>query len=116
MSHCKICHPVLSGELRSHLRRNFRREGRKIFQKGKAVKFQIWDTAGQEKYRSVNKLFYSDAQVALLVYDITRMETFNEIKDYWYQQVIENAPPGIQMVLVGNKAICMNFRKSQRKM
>ena len=111
MSHCKIYHPVLSGELRSHFRRNFRREGRKISKKGKAVKFQIWDTAGQEKYRSVNKLFYSDAQVALLVYDITRMVTFNEIKDYWYQQVIENAPPGIQMVLVGNKSDLYEFQE-----
>lgn len=86
MSHCKICHPVLSGELRSHFRRNFVEKEEKYPKEGKAVKFQIWDTAGQEKYRSVNKLFYSDAQVALLVYDITRMETFNEIKDYWYHK------------------------------
>ena len=64
----------------------------------------------------MNKLFYSDAQVALLVYDITRMETFNEIKDYWYQQVIENAPADIQMVLVGNKSDLYEFRKFQRKM
>ena len=59
----------------------------------------------------MNKLFYSDAQVALLVYDITRMETFNEIKDYWYHQVIENAPPGIQMVLVGNKSDLYEFQE-----
>ena len=47
----------------------------------KTIKFQIWDTAGQEKYRSINKLFYSDANIAILVYDITRKETFNEIMD-----------------------------------
>ena len=87
MSHCKICHtqsfqenfaPTLGG--------TFVEKEEKYPKEGKAVKFQIWDTAGQEKYRSVNKLFYSDAQVALLVYDITRMETFNEIKDYWYHK------------------------------
>ena len=48
----------------------------------KTIKFQIWDTAGQEKYRSINKLFYSDANIAILVYDITRKETFDEIKNY----------------------------------
>ena len=66
----------------------------------KSIKFQIWDTAGQEKYRSINKLFYSDANIAILVYDITRKETFEEIRNYWYQQVVDNSPKNIQMVIV----------------
>lgn len=70
----------------------------------KSIKFQIWDTAGQEKYRSINKLFYSDANIAILVYDITRKETFEEIRNYWYQQVVDNSPKNIQMVIVGNKS------------
>lgn len=70
----------------------------------KTIKFQIWDTAGQEKYRSINKLFYSDANIAILVYDITRKETFDEIRNYWYQQVVENSPKNIQIVIVGNKS------------
>ena len=77
----------------------------------KTIKFQIWDTAGQEKYRSINKLFYSDANIAILVYDITRKETFNEIKNYWYEQVKENAPKNIQMVIVGNKSDLYEFQE-----
>ena len=44
---------------------------------GKAIKFDIWDTVGQEKYRSINKIFYQDAQVTFLVYDITQKETYD---------------------------------------
>jgi Ras-related protein Rab-2A len=59
---------------------------------------KIWDTAGQEKYRSLTKIFYKgirkiilDAQVAILVYDITRKTTFEEVKNFWIHQVKENA-------------------------
>ena len=53
------------------------------------IKLVIWDTAGQEKYRSLSKLFYKDANAAILVYDITNKKSFNEIKDYWYNQIKE---------------------------
>lgn len=58
----------------------------------KNLKFEIWDTAGQEKYRSLTKIFYKDASVAIMVYDITRKESFEEIKNYWYGQLREHAP------------------------
>ena len=45
------------------------------------------------------------------MYDITRMEAYNEIKNYWYQQVIDNAPVDIQMVLVGNKSDLYEFQE-----
>ena len=57
----------------------------------RSIKFDIWDTAGQEKYRSMNKIFYKDAKVALLVYDITRKSSFEEIKNYWVDQLKEHA-------------------------
>lgn len=64
----------------------------------KTIKFEVfiylnevWDTAGQEKYRSLIKIFYKDASVAILVYDITRKKSFDEIKDYWVNQIKENA-------------------------
>lgn len=41
---------------------------------------ELWDTAGQEKYRSINKLFYKDAQIVIFVYDITSKKSFDEIK------------------------------------
>ena len=62
---------------------------------GKSIRFEIWDTAGQEKYRSLTKIFYKDAGIAILVYDITRKETFEEIQKYWYYQVKESAPKNI---------------------
>ena len=62
------------------------------------VNFEIWDTAGQEKYRALTQIFYKDASIAILVYDITNEETFEEIKNYWYDQVKESAPKDISML------------------
>ena len=62
---------------------------------GQRIKFEIWDTAGQEKYRALAKIFYKDARAAILVYDITRKETFEEIRNYWYNQIKEYAPKDI---------------------
>ena len=52
----------------------------------KAIKFDIWDTAGQERFRALAKIFYKDAKVICLCYDITSKESFNELKDYWYEK------------------------------
>ena len=61
----------------------------------KNIKFDIWDTAGQEKFRSLTKIFYKDAAVAILVYDITRKSSFEEITNYWINQLKENANKNI---------------------
>ena len=66
---------------------------------GKSVKFEIWDTAGQEKYRSLNKIFYKKTGAAILVYDITNKQSFEELKNYWYQQIKEFAPKDISKKL-----------------
>jgi len=66
---------------------------------GKSIKFEIWDTAGQEKYRSLTKIFYKDAGAAILVYDITRQDSFDEIKKYWLQQIKEFAPKDISKLI-----------------
>ncbi len=67
---------------------------------GKSIKFEIWDTAGQEKYRSLTKIFYKDAAVAILVYDITRKESYDEIQKYWYNQIKEFAPKNISKYII----------------
>ena len=67
------------------------------------IRYEIWDTAGQEKYRAINKIFYQDAYVNILVYDITKKPTFDALKDYWYQEVKENAPQDALIIIVGNK-------------
>ena len=59
------------------------------FEDGKSLSFDIWDTIGQEKFRSLNKLFYQGAKAIILVYDITNKRSFEEIKEYWYNQVKE---------------------------
>lgn len=59
------------------------------------IRFEIWDTVGQEKYRALTKIFYKDASIAILVYDITKRKTFEEAKKYWYNQVKECAPKNI---------------------
>ena len=59
------------------------------------IKFEIWDTVGQEKYRALTKIFYKDSSVAILVYDITNRKSFEEIKNYWYNQIKEYAPKSI---------------------
>lgn len=51
------------------------------------IQFNICDTPGQEMYRSMNKIFYKRADVVLLIYDITSRGTFEEIKDYWLQEI-----------------------------
>ena len=56
----------------------------------KKIKFDVWDTAGQEIYRSIGKIFYNDAKVVILVYDISNKKSFIEIKNYWYKTIKEN--------------------------
>jgi len=70
----------------------------------KKVKLQIWDTAGQEKYRSLAKIFYQSAAVAVLVYDITLKKSFEQIKEYWVKEIKENAPEDIIISIAANKS------------
>ena len=57
----------------------------------KSIKFELWDTAGQERYRSLAKVFYKNAAVCVLVYDITRKSSFEELKLFWIKELKENA-------------------------
>ena len=72
-------------------------------EQNKILSFEIWDTAGQEKYRSLAKMFFKDAAVTLLVYDITNKDSFIEIKDYWMDLVKEHGREQVIMYIVGNK-------------
>ena len=66
------------------------------------VKVQIWDTAGQEKYRSITSSYYKGAHGCLLVYDITRKVTFENINK-WLAEIKLSSNNEINMVLIGNK-------------
>ena len=70
----------------------------------KTLKFEIWDTAGQERYRSLTKMFYKDANAAVLVYDITRKDSFEQLKSYWAEaEQIKECPENIIVVIAANK-------------
>ena len=65
---------------------------------GKTYKIHIWDTAGQEKYRSVNKIFMKDSHIVIYVYDITQKKTFKELSfwvDYSKEFIGENITKGV---------------------
>lgn len=70
---------------------------------GSPVKLQIWDTAGQESFRSITRSYYRGAAGALLVYDITRRETFNHLSA-WLEDAREHANENMTVMLIGNKS------------
>ena len=74
-----------------------------IEETGKKIKFNLWDTAGQEIYHSLAKIFYKDANIIILVYDITNQKSFEGIEKYWYNQIKSNSIHNYILVLVGNK-------------
>ena len=67
------------------------------------LSLDLWDTAGQELYRALAKNFYLNAAVGILVYDIRRRESFESIKNYWYDQMKESGEENIIIGLAGNK-------------
>lgn len=69
----------------------------------KTVKAQLWDTAGQERYRAVTSAYYRGAVGALLVYDVTRRQTFENL-DRWIKELREHADANVVVMVVGNKA------------
>jgi len=66
------------------------------------IKLQIWDTAGQESFRSITRSYYRGSVGALLVYDITRRQSFNHLRQ-WIKDLQDYTHPDIVIILVGNK-------------
>ena len=77
---------------------------------GKIAKIQIWDTAGQERYRSITSVYYKGAQGCLLVYDITKKPTFENI-DRWISDLKNSGDENLSIILIGNKCDLENERK-----
>ena len=70
---------------------------------GQTLQLDIWDTAGQERYRSLGKNFYKDAYIVILVYDITKQETFDNLKEIWYDELKKNGEENPILGIAGNK-------------
>lgn len=73
-----------------------------IVVEGKRIRVQMWDTAGQERYETITTQYYRRAQGIILVYDITREETFRNIQK-WLRYVDEHANNNVQRLLLANK-------------
>ena len=95
------CLPTLAAQF---CRKNFEFDG-------KSITMDIWDTAGQEKYRAVNRIFYKNAKVAILVYSIDNRESFDELKNYWCDQVIQNCDSDAVIAIAANKCDLYEQRK-----
>ena len=76
---------------------------KKILINNDTVKLQIWDTAGQENFRSVTRGYYRGSCCALLVYDVTRRDTFNSLVT-WMEEAKEYTNNHLVIMLVGNKS------------
>lgn len=76
---------------------------------GRTVKAQIWDTAGQERYRAITSAYYRGALGALLVYDVTKPTTFENVSR-WLKELRDHADSNIVIMLVGNKTDLKHLR------
>ncbi|XP_072993379.1 ras-related protein RABA1f-like [Typha latifolia] len=82
---------------------------RSIHVDDKVVKAQIWDTAGQERYRAITSAYYRGAHGALVVYDVTRHITFENM-ERWLKELRDHTDANIVIMLVGNKADLRHLR------
>ena len=79
---------------------------------GKTVKAQIWDTAGQERYRAITSAYYRGAVGALLVYDMTKHDSYEDAAK-WLKELRDHADANIVIMLVGNKSDLEHLRVVQ---
>ncbi|CAA92383.1 GTP-binding protein ypt3 [Schizosaccharomyces pombe] len=82
---------------------------RNIVLDNKKIKAQIWDTAGQERYRAITSAYYRGAVGALIVYDITKQSSFDNV-GRWLKELREHADSNIVIMLVGNKTDLLHLR------
>ena len=67
------------------------------------IQLQIWDCAGQEKFRALTKLYYRGAAICILTFDLSNASSLEDIKKYWINAVLNNVDKPIKFIIVGNK-------------
>lgn len=77
---------------------------------GKKIRAQIWDTAGQEKYKSITKSYYVNSKIALVVFDLTEEKTFKSV-DRWIKDLREVTGKKVEIALIGNKLDLHEYRQ-----
>ena len=78
---------------------NFITKTKYFKEENKYIKFELWDTPVGEKYRSLVRVFYKKKEVIILVYDITRRRSFEELKNYWINDITVNASPNVSKMI-----------------
>lgn len=83
---------------------------KKVYVNGYKVRLQLWDTAGQERFRSMAPMYYRGAHAALLLYDITNLSSFEDVKG-WLEELKKNAATDLIIYIVGSKADLGQYRQ-----
>ena len=73
---------------------------------GKSIKFQIWDTAGQDRFRTITSSYYKGADGIIMVYDVSDPKSFEDIDKFWVPEAENYADRNISVILLGNKSDC----------
>jgi len=73
------------------------------------IKVHLWDTAGQERYKSITAAYYKGARGAMIIYDITKAETFKSV-DKWYKEIRDYGDKSLIAMIVGNKSDLKHLR------
>ena len=81
---------------------------------GKTIKVQLWDTAGQDKYRTIAKNYFKGSHGILLLYDVTKQSSFQNIRD-WIQDIREEVSQKAIIFLIGNKIDLVDKRKISKE-
>lgn len=81
---------------------------------GKKIKLQIWDTAGQDRFRAITKNYYKGSHGIILIYDVTSIQTYENIKT-WVSQIREEASSNVVIYIVGNKIDMEEERKVSKE-
>jgi small GTP-binding protein len=76
---------------------------------GKKVKIQIWDTAGQDRFRSITRNYYKGANGIVLIFDVTNKKSYENVKN-WVKQIKEEVSSRVTIILVANKIDDVNHR------
>ena len=90
-----------TNEMESTLGANYSQK--KIILNGKKIRMDLWDTAGQEKYRAIGRHFYKESYIVCLVYDVSNHDSFEKLKTVWYPELKEHGEKMKILALVGNK-------------
>ena len=81
----------------------------------KKLPMQIWDITGADRFRSLSSVYYRDADAAILVCDVTDKQSFQNLKETWFQELATIAPDSMLKVIVGNKTDLLEPETSKKK-